>query len=186
MDWILGILGGLVGLLLLSGLALWILGRNLPEGHVQPATLRLSRPPAEVFAVIADVAAIPSWDTGVNRVERLPDRDGREAWRWTMGRNAMVLVTTVKEPPRRLVSTIGDEAKFFSGDWTYELAADGGGTLLTLTEHGRVHVAIPRAMMHYLPFIADPSLYLRRHLERLARKFGEEPRIEKGAYRVEA
>jgi hypothetical protein len=96
----------------------------------------------------------------------------------------MVLVTTRSEPPALLVRTIADEAKFFSGDWTYALAPDGAGTALLLTEHGRVHVAVPRAMMHYMPFIADPSLYLRRHLERLAAKFGETPRMEVGEYRV--
>ena len=101
-----------------------------------------------------------------------------------MGRNAMVLVTARSEPPRTLVRTIADEAKFFSGDWTFDLAPDGAGTRLTLTEHGRVHVAMPRAMMRYLPFIADPAMYLRRHLGRLAERFGEEPRIERGAYRV--
>lgn len=165
-------------------LVLWLLGRALPEGHEMSATLRLSRPPAEVFAVLADSAAIPSWDRGVDRVERLPDRDGREAWRWTMGRNAMVLVTTRSEPQALLVRTIGDEAKFFSGDWTYAVSADGTGCAVELTEHGRVHVAIPRAMMRYLPFLADPALYLRRHLERLAGRFGEAPRIELGTYRV--
>jgi hypothetical protein len=96
----------------------------------------------------------------------------------------MVLVTTRSEAPASLVRTIADEAEFFSGDWTYALSADGTGTTLRLTEHGRVHVAIPRAMMRYLPFIADPSMYLRRHLERLAAKFGEAPRIEAGPYRV--
>lgn len=178
------IAGGIVGSLALLGLVLWLLGRSLPEGHVMSVTLRLARPPAEVFAVLSDSALIPSWDRGVDRVERLPDRDGREAWRWTMGRNAMVLVTTRSEPPSLLVRTIGDEGKMFSGDWTCEVSADGSGTALALTEHGRIHVAIPRAMMHYLPFIADPSLYLRRHLTRLAEKFGEAPRIELGKYRV--
>jgi hypothetical protein len=122
----------------------------------------------------------------VDKVERLPDHDGHEAWRWTMGRNKMVLVTTRNEPPRTLVRTIADEAKFFSGDWTYEVAPDGQGTAVTLTENGRVHVAIPRAMMRYLPFVADPSMYLRRHLTRLAERFGEAPRIEVGPYRTTA
>ncbi len=178
------IAGGVVGALVLLGLVLWLLGRSLPEGHVMSATLRLARPPAEVFAAVADSAAIPSWDKGVQRVERLADRGGKEAWRWTMGRNAMILVTTRSEPPSLLVRTIGDESEFFSGDWTYEFRADGTGTALVLTEHGRIHVAIPRAMMRYMPFLADPSMYLRRHLARLAEKFGEAPRIEVGTYRV--
>jgi uncharacterized protein YndB with AHSA1/START domain len=184
MPWWLWIPIGLVGALVVLGVVLCLLGRGLPEGHVVSATLRLARPPAEVFAALADTAGVPSWDKGVDRVERLPDRDGHEAWRWTMGRNAMVLVTTRSEAPSVLVRTIADEAKFFSGDWTYAVRPDGAGCAVELTEHGRVHVALPRAMMRYMPFLADPAMYLKRHLVRLAGKFGEAPRIEVGAYVV--
>lgn len=174
------IAGGLVLLLVLSFVVLHVLGKRLPEGHVISSTLRVARAPAEVFALLADTAGIPAWDKGVDRVERLPDRDGHETWRWYMGRNAMVLSITRCTPPNLLVRTIADEAKFFSGDWTYRLAPDGQGTAIELTEHGRVHVAIPRAMMHYLPRVADPYLYLRRHLTHLATRLGEPARIERG------
>lgn len=184
MGWLLWTVAGIVGLLVLAGLVLWLLGRGLPPGHVVSATLRLGRPVEEVWGVLADTAGVPAWDKGVDRVERLPDREGRETWRWTMGRNSMVLETTRSEAPRLLVRTIADEAKFFSGDWTYELSPVGNGCTVELTEHGRVHVAIPRAMMRYLPAVADPAMYLKRHLERLAGRFGEAPRVEVGEYRL--
>lgn len=174
------ILGGLVLLLVLLFIVLHLLGKGLPEGHVISSTLRVARPPDEVFGLLSDTAAIPTWDKGVDRVERLADRDGHETWRWHMGRNAMVLSITQRTPPTTLVRTIADEAKFFSGDWTYVLRPEGSGTALELTEHGRVHVAIPRAMMRYLPKIADPYMYLRRHLTHLATHLGEAARIEKG------
>jgi uncharacterized protein YndB with AHSA1/START domain len=178
---LLWILLGLVGAFMLLVVVLHLLGKRLPEGHVISATLRLARTPEEVFAVLVDTSAIPSWDPGVTRVERLPDREGKETWRWTMGRNRMVLTTTRSEPPRTLARAIADEAKFFSGTWTYEISREGSGCAVLLTEHGRVHVAIPRAAMHYLSFLADPSMYLKRHLTRLADRFGESPRIEVGA-----
>ena len=184
MPWWLWTVVGLVGAVVALLLVLWLLGRGLPEGHEISATLHVAKSREEVWGVLADTAAIPSWDRGVDRVERLPDRDGQEVWRWVMGRNAMVLETTRSEAPGLLVRTIADEAKMFSGDWTYELSPEGSGCALALTEHGRVHVAIPRAMMRYMPFIADPSMYLRRHLERLAARFGEAPRIEIGEYRT--
>lgn len=184
MAWVIGVVVGLVGLAVLFFAVLHLLGRSIPEGHEISAKLRLGKAPGEVWSAIADVAGIPSWDKGVDRVERLEDRNGHETWRWHMGRNRMVLEITVSEPEKRLVRTIADEAKFFSGDWTYELAPDGDGCVLSLTEHGRVHVAIPRAMMRYLPALADPSMYVRRHLERLAAKFGQPATIEFGKYRV--
>ncbi len=184
MPWWLWIPIGLVGVLVLLILALWLLGRGIPEGHVLSATLRLGKPAEEVWVALADSAGIPSWDKGVDRVERLPDRGGHETWRWTMGRNAMVLETTRSEPPRLLVRTIADEAKFFSGDWTYEISPEQAGCRVVLTEHGRVHVAIPRALMKHCPAVADPAQYLKRHLERLAGRFGESPRIEIGEFRI--
>ncbi len=177
------VLGGLLVLLGLLGLVLWLLGRGLPEGHSIAATLRRGKPVEEVWGALADTAGVPSWDKGVDRVERLPDRDGHEVWRWTMGWNRMVLETTRAEAPRVLVRTIADEAKFFTGDWTYALRAEGTGCAVELTEHGRVHVAIPRALMRYLSAVADPSMYLKRHLGRLAARFGETPRLEVGEFR---
>lgn len=184
MVWLIWIVVGLVVLVALVLLVLHLLGRNLPDRHEISAKLRLGKSPKEVWTAIADVAGIPAWDKGVDRVERLEDRNGKEVWRWHMGRNRMVLETSVSEPEKRLVRTIADESKFFSGDWTYELVPDGEGCALSLTEHGRVHIAIPRAMMRYLPAVADPRMYLRRHLVRLAEKFGETPKIEFGEYRV--
>ncbi len=184
MGWVLGIVGGLVVLVVILFAILHFVGRNLPEGHQISAKLRLGAPAGEVWKAIADTAGVPTWDKGVDRVERLEDRNGHEVWRWHMGRNRMILENTVSEPEKRLVRTIADEAKFFSGDWSYELAPEGDGCVLSLTENGRVHVAIPRAMMRYLPAIADPSLYLRRHLMRLSEKFGKPANIEVGKYRV--
>ncbi|MBL8764705.1 MAG: SRPBCC family protein [Phycisphaerae bacterium] len=179
MLWI-WIVGGLLGVLVATVLVFWLIGRALPDRHVIDATLTLDRPAAEVFAALADTPGVPSWDKGVTRVERLPEREGRETWRWVMGRNRMVLETTRHEPPRVLVRTIADEAQFFSGDWTFEVRDAGRGCAVHLTEHGRIHSAIPRAMMKH---VVDPAMYLKRHLRALAAKFGEDARIETGKIR---
>ena len=110
--------------------------------------------------------------------ELVPDRDGRETWRQWMGRNSFVLERTRLEPARTVEFTIADDAKFFSGSWLYtiepEAPGGGGGCRVTITENGRVHVAIPRFMMHYL---MDPTSTVRKHLQALARKLGEEGQI---------
>jgi len=175
--WTIAIAGGLLGL---AAVVLWGIGRHVPEGHEVSASLRLERSPDVVWAAIADTASVPTWDHGVDRVERLADRDGKETWRWVMGRNSLVVVTTVAEPPTLLVRTIDDDAQYFSGDWTYSIHPDGTGSRLELVEHGRIHVAIPRALMGRF---ADPHRYLVRHLAGLASHFGEHAEIEKGPFR---
>ena len=95
-----------------------------------------------------------------------------------MGRNSFVLETTEFQPPVRMVRTIADDHKHFSGSWEYVLAPDGEGTRLTLTERGRVNSPFARAMMSYMKM---ETYYLRKHLVSLAGKFGEVARIEQKA-----
>jgi hypothetical protein len=151
------------------------LGRKLPEEHVASLTLRLSQPQRLVWETVSDLGGHKNWAKGETKVERLADRDNHEVWRQHMGRNSFVLLTAECHPPQRLVRTIDDDNKFFSGDWTYELSPDGEGTRVKLTEHGRVSSSVARAMMHYL---FGEKTYMRKHLVSLAQKFGEQARVE--------
>jgi uncharacterized protein YndB with AHSA1/START domain len=164
-----------VGLLVFLGSVLYILGSRLPEEHVAAVSMSLDRPPREVYDAVADVAGHASWSPGVTRVERLEDREGREAWRQHMGRNSFVLITTRAEPPRVLVREIDDDHKMFSGRWEYLIEPVGAGSLVTITEYGRVPSPIPRAMMRYM---IGETLYIKKHLRGLAKRFGQAARLE--------
>lgn len=163
--------GGLVGLLGVLMLTMAALGARLPQDHVASESLRLGRtPPERVWELIADGSGLASWAWGVKRVERLPDREGRETIRQTIGRHRVVFETVQSEPSRVLARRMADEGGPFSGSWTYEIRPEGGGCVVTLTEHGRVKGAIPRAMMRYL---VGHHLHLERHLRSMAVRFGE-------------
>jgi hypothetical protein len=176
MMWIiLYVVGGVVALVVLGVLVMWVLGRRVPEEHVASVCLPLSQTPEAAWGVIADVGRHAEWAAGVTRVVRLEDRGGLEAWRQHMGRNSFVLVTTASEPARRLVRTIDDDHKMFSGRWEYELAAAPGGCRVRLTEYGRIPNPVARFMMKTF---FDPAMYARKHLVSLAKKFGEAARVE--------
>jgi len=171
------ILGVLFVLLLAFVFVLYLVGRGMDPNHEYTCTMSLAQPAERVFATIDDVAKWPSWDKGVARVEMLPPTDGKETCRMLIGRNPMVLVTTRREPPRLLERTIQDVGKhqMFSGSWLHEITPGaGGGCTVRLTERGTIHMALPRAMARKL---ADPAMYLKRHLKVLASSFGEEARI---------
>lgn len=169
MMWLLWIGGGLVALIVVLGVVFVIIGRGLPMEHVASCSVRLKQSPEAVWAVIADSAAYPSWAWNVGRVEKLADRNGHETWKQVMGRNVFVLETTRTEPTRLLERTIAED-KMFGGTWTYELVPESGLTRVKLTERGRVKAAIPRAMMK---LFFGYHYYMVKHLESLARKFGE-------------
>jgi hypothetical protein len=168
-----GIIIGLGVLVALFAFIMHTIGSGMDPNHVFVCRMRLNQRAEKVFALLADAEGWKSWDPGVTRVETLPPVDGKPACRMTIGRNAMNLVTTRHEPPRVLERTIQDTGArpMFSGSWLHEIASDGDGCVITLTERGVIHVPLARAMARKL---ADPAMYLKRHFKQLAKHFGEE------------
>ncbi len=176
MIWIiLSIAGGFIALLVVLMLVMRVLGGRLPEEHVASVTLPLKQAPETVFDLIADCAGHVHWSPGVNKVVRVEDRNGHEAWRQTMGRNSFVLETTLADRPRKFVRTIDDEHKMFSGRWEYEIIPVAGGCRVKLTEYGRIPNRVARFMMQKL---MDTSMYVKKHLRGLAAKFNEPANFE--------
>jgi uncharacterized protein YndB with AHSA1/START domain len=134
----------------------------------------LRRRPEEVWDVISDTAGQPRWAIGVTKAERDPDKNGHEAWRLSMGRNAFVLETVASEPPVRLVKEIADVNGPFSGSWEYRIVPEDGGARVELTERGRIKNAVARGVLRYL---MGESAYARKHLAGLAKHLGESARV---------
>lgn len=174
MEWWLWVLVAGVGGLVLLGLIAWAIGRSLSPDHVTEASVALKQKPETVYALIADVGGYPKWSK-IEKVTRLDDQPGMERWRQHFGRNSVVTTTTMNQPPKVYQQTIADDAKFFSGTWTYSIAPTAQGCRVTLTEHGKVHHAIPRFMMR---FLVDPAMYLKGQLRAMAKHFGEQADIE--------
>lgn len=144
-------------------------GAKYPPDHTFTRAVRLPKSPEEVFRVVTDFGAQVRWQPFLKSAERVADRDGREAWREQQKQGpAMLLVTREVEAPRRLVREIVDEKKVFTGDWTWELAPEGDGTLLRVTEHGNVPNPFYRFMVHRM----GPSKYVDAYLRGLAAHLG--------------
>lgn len=172
-QWVLWIVGGLVGLIALFMLVAYLVGVRQPMAHDVTRRLRLRQRPQEVWEVLADHAGEPAWYHRVSRVERLPDRDGHETWRLHFkgaGNPPCVLETLEKAPPTRLVRSIVDEKKVFFGRWDFDVAPTDGGSIVTLTEHGEIPSPLFRGMFR---LFANPARYVEMYLKSLAAKFGE-------------
>ena len=141
----------LVGLVLLAAGVLGVLGRFLPKVHTSSGSVDLNAPHEEVYALINDIGAFPDWCKEFTRMERLPDKDGKEQWRQFMGRNSFTSVNELMEPPRRVVRVVNDDNNLFCGTWNHVIEPTSPSTCrLTITEQGQVNSDIPRAMMHYI------------------------------------
>jgi uncharacterized protein YndB with AHSA1/START domain len=99
------------------------------------AAATIAAPPEKVWAVLADAASWPAWDSGVEGVEGRIAAGEKVKIRSSAapGRAFPVTVTTV-EPPHRLVFTGGMPLGLFRGVRTYTLTPADGGTLFRMRE----------------------------------------------------
>jgi uncharacterized protein YndB with AHSA1/START domain len=146
MRWVLLI----AGLLVLAILVVCVIGYMLPQSHVASASARFAAAPDSIWMSLTDVPAFPKWRPGVSRVELLPDENGQRGWR-ELGKHDAVTYRVVESvPARRLVTRIADQNLPYGGSWTYELAPDGSGTRLTITERGEVYNPIFRFVSRFI------------------------------------
>jgi len=99
------------------------------------ATSHIAASPAEVWPVLTDVAAWPTWDSGVVSVEGAFGLGGKLTV--TVAANpGKAFPVTVKEidEPNRMVFRGGMPLGLFVGERTYTLAAEQDGTRFTMRE----------------------------------------------------
>lgn len=168
--WMLYAAAGVAALLLMTV----VVGALLPRTFTVTRTATYGRPPAEVWKVITNHTATPSWRPGVKSVERGPDLDGKPAWHETF-RNDMrlVLVTEESVPGKRLVRRITGDGLPFTGRWIFDLSPAGAGTRIALTEEGDV----PNPFFRFVSKVVMGHVrHVDKYLLDLGRKFGERVR----------
>jgi Polyketide cyclase / dehydrase and lipid transport len=128
MIWIAYIAGGLVGLVLVMAL----IGLALPRDHVAARRTVLAKPPDEVWAALTDLGLQPGWRRGLSRI------DQADAKRFTehTGQGKIAYEVVEERPCELRITRIADDKLPFGGRWIYELAPEGAGTRLTITEDG--------------------------------------------------
>jgi uncharacterized protein YndB with AHSA1/START domain len=165
------------GALILLGLPVLALalaigvGLVLPEAHEVTSRARYSRSPDSLWADVSDPARAATWRPDIQRVEILPDRDGRAVWREVGPTGELTYERVEFEPPRRMAVQIAEPDLPFSGLWIYEVSPVEGGAVLTLTERGEVYNPLFRFMARYL---FGYHSTLDSYLTALGAKYGEE------------
>jgi len=106
---------GVFVVLLVAVVAITLVGRSLPVGHVASRAATFRRPPEEVWAAINDPALLSSRGVGDVKFE-----------------------TVESLPPKLLVRRVVGE-KDFGGTWTCDIASAPGGSTLTITENGEIY-----------------------------------------------
>jgi uncharacterized protein YndB with AHSA1/START domain len=145
-----------------------IVGWSLPVKHVATRQHTLAAPPEVVWRTITDINAFPSWRSDVKSVERVGNT-GPVTWIEHGSSGRITFSIDGSDPPRRLVTRIADPTLPFGGNWTYELAPAGGGTVLTITENGEIYNPVFRAVAR---FVFGYEATMASYLDALGKKVG--------------
>ena len=159
-----------VGILVVLVVIVVGIGYTLPVAHTARRSVTLRAAPSEVWAAITDVSAYPSWRGDVESVEVLAPVNGRQSWREKGKDGTITYAIERADPPTRLVTRISDTGLPFGGAWEYELAPDGTGTRLAITERGEVYNPIFRFVSR---FVMGHTSTIDTYLRALGGKFGE-------------
>jgi uncharacterized protein YndB with AHSA1/START domain len=143
---LLWITAGLVSLVVLVAIIGWL----LPVAHVASRSAAIGRPPAEVYALVADVGAYAQWWPDISRVEMLPAEPGVVRFREHMTTGPVVMEVAETLPPQRFATRIADPDQPFGGTWTFEIAPEAVGSRLTITERGEVYNPIFRFLSRFV------------------------------------
>lgn len=152
------------------GLLVVVIGLLLPKSHVAARSIALHRPPEDVFRLISDVKAGPTWRPDVQNVELLEDVNGRVRFR-EKGKNVALTMEIVESnSPSRMVTRIADPKLPFGGIWIFDIGPTADGSHLNITERGEIYNPIFRFVSR---FILGYNRTMDAYLQNVSRKFNE-------------
>ena len=125
-----------VAILVLSILAIVLVGAVLPKHHTASRTMLLNATPDQVFALISGPQ---DWRTDLKSYS-VSEESGRRIVRETDTHGQTITYEIVQsQPPALLRRTIVDKNLPFGGSWTWRIEPQGEGCSVTIIEDGEVY-----------------------------------------------
>ncbi len=148
----------LLTLLILAVSVILVVGALQPINHSTTVTGTIDAPPAQVFALITNIAAAPKWRHAVRSVQLLPPDNGRDRWVETLDHNQkmsfLALRTDLPSAEGNALRQVrlNDPEASYGGTWTYQLTPGPTPTttVLQITEDGFIKPWLYRFMMAHV------------------------------------
>lgn len=160
----------IAGVVVLTGIVA-LIGSRLPKSHVASRSILLHRSPQDVYAVVRDFASASKWRADVKQVDVEEVAAGPVYFREVAKHGTVNYELLEDLPGERMVTKIRDTDLGYSGQWTYTLTPENGGTRVTIREDGEVSNVIFRFMSRY---VFGQTATIDSYLKSLARHFGED------------
>jgi len=126
-----------------------LVGALLPHEHVVASRAAYPVSPDSVWKAISDFAGSPAWRPDLQRVDRLPDRDGHPVWLEVGMTGEVPYEVLAFDPPHTLTVRTADPGLPFRGRWHYQVDPMPAGCTLTITEWGEIHGGMYRFLARF-------------------------------------
>ena len=135
------------GLLVVIIMIIVVIGYLLPVRHIARIQFSVSAAPEAVWRRLRDVNDYACWRKKLNAVERSTDKSWIEV---DQRHNRFPLKIVEEIPPEKMVTEIDDPKLPFGGSWTFILGPGERGTIVTITEEGKVYNPIFRFVSKFI------------------------------------
>jgi hypothetical protein len=163
------IAASIIGVVVLVFAVMALIGSQLPRAHTASRSIVLRETRPNVYAVIRDFKSAPAWRSGVKSTEVI-ETPGQKLRFIEHGSDDVTYELTEDVPNQRMVTRILNTDLGYSGQWTYELTDENGGTRVKITEDGDVSNVFFRVMSRY---VFGHTSTMDTYLTALAKRFGE-------------
>lgn len=159
----------IIGVIVLVFAVMALIGSQLPSAHTASRSIVLRQPRPNVYAVIRDFKSASAWRNDVKSIE-VTETPGQKLRFLEHGSDDVNYELAEDVPNQRMVTRILNTDLGYSGQWTYELTDENGGTRVKITEDGEVSNVLFRFMSRY---VFGHTSTIDTYLTALAKKFGE-------------
>jgi hypothetical protein len=150
--------------------AVVVIGFLLPKHHVASRAITLKRKPEDVFQLVSDFKAAPSWRSDVREVDLLPPAEGHFRYREKGTNGAITMEIVESNPSSRMVTRIADKDLPFGGIWIFDISPTPEGCRLNITERGEIYNPVFRFVSR---FVLGYHRTLDTYLNNVSRRFEE-------------
>jgi Polyketide cyclase / dehydrase and lipid transport len=137
----------IAGILALTIIAIFGIGRMLPKEHRARADAIVGCNPEQVWKLVADPGQATQWRSDLASVQEVPPDVVRETPK--KGR-ALEFQTTYSNPPNVLVRRIVDTGLPFGGQWKITIEPENGQSRISIIEEGFVKPALFRFVSRFV------------------------------------
>ena len=150
-------------------------GYSLPVEHQITMQRHYEKTPDDLWRVLVDYRKYSQWRENVYEITDMPSKGGYDAWKEVDADGHSVSYEIIGHSPgTRLIIEVTDTSLPYAGSWVFNMSKDKAGTLLKITENGKINNIFFRVIAH---FFTGYTRSMNAWLNSLDNKFALETRL---------